>query len=964
MCQPKKWWWGLLPLALIWVLANWQKAGPIATDLKARAERAGATVAGAVPGIAPLTAAVAGRDVSIDGAVRAAELQPGVGRAVDAESGVRRVAAAVTVAQPLRPYLWTAERQGGAIVLTGAVPDDAVRAANVAAARAAFPNAQVTDNQRVAFGAPAGFAAAAAAALPELGKLSAGKVTLNDGSFCFEGAAATSESFADVVARVASAPQGFTRQACAVTPPPVSPYIWSAQKAATGAITLSGFYPTDAVRSEINAAIRAANPGAQVADTMRAAAGAPQTLMAMVQAAASQLAAMVEGTASVSDSAFSVNGRGPAGFEACEALRRALPGQMPSGVTLARSEIDCPPQPAPLAWSAAKTATGITLSGMVPSEAARASVVEAARRATTGAVTDNMTVAPAIISPPDYAAATSFALAQLAPLASGQASLAGPALTLAGAAPSGAAKTAVDGALGGALPAGLRLASAAVTAPPPPQPLTWSAVKNPNGIVLSGLAPSEAAKAAAVDAARRATSGTVTDNLTVVTAIVTPPDYAAATNFALAQLGALTTGQASLNGPALVVTGNAPSPAVKAAVDGALGGTLPGGLRLGRVDVAAPAPPPPPPPPPPATPLAWSAIKDGNGLTLSGMVPSAEARVALVAAARAATTGAVIDNLTIQETLAATPAYAAATGFALAQLAQLDIGQATLAGPALTVTGVAGTARAKQAVDTALQGALPGDMRLAQAEVAVRPYFFEAQLDRSGAVLQGYVPDQATRNDVVAAVEAAGYRGRIRDELTIVGGAPSNFGAAIRSGLAGMLRLDLATLRLDDRAVTLQGMTCRDALRQEIETSTRVGLPGGYAGQASVSLRQTGCNECQAEIDRVTQGRNVLFEQGRAEVSGDAETRSLLDDVARVLVACRDARVAIEGHTNSDGDAGRNRTLSEARARAVAGALSQRGMPAERMTPIGFGQDRPLLPHGSDEARERNRRVQFTIILN
>ncbi len=194
MCQPKKWWWGLLPLALIWVLANLHKAGPIAADLKARAESVGQQVAGRVPGVAPLVASVDGRDVTMAGPLRALDLQPRVLQTVDAEAGVRRVGGGLAAAQPLRPYLWSAERRGDAVILSGAVPDDTTRDANIAAARAVAPNIRVEDQQRVAFGAPAGFAAAAAFALPELSRLAAGKATLSDQSFCFEGAAATTQA--------------------------------------------------------------------------------------------------------------------------------------------------------------------------------------------------------------------------------------------------------------------------------------------------------------------------------------------------------------------------------------------------------------------------------------------------------------------------------------------------------------------------------------------------------------------------------------------------------------------------------------------------------------------------------------------------------------------------------------------------------------------------------------------------
>ena len=368
------------------------------------------------------------------------------------------------------------------------------------------------------------------------------------------------------------------------------------------------------------------------------------------------------------------------------------------------------------------------------------------------------------------------------------------------------------------------------------------------------------------------------------------------------------------------------------------------------------------PPAPAAVALVWSATKDNNGITLTGLVPSADARATLVNAARAATTGAVIDNLVVQPNIAASPAFGAATEFALAQLARLSIGQASLAGPALSLTGIAALPQAKQAVDSAMNGTLPGEARLAQVGIVVRPYMLEMQSDRSGIVLNGLVPDQASRTDLLNAAEAAGFRGKIRDDLIVSGGSPANFAAAARAALANLLRLDLGTVRIDDLAITLQGMSCQDSIRQEVETGSRSGLPSGYAGSGQVSLRQTGCASCQLAIDAAIGDRSILFEQASSSLADDPGSKAVLDDVSKVLKTCPNERVTVEGHTNSDGDPERNKRLSEARAKAVIQDLVSRGLPAANFNAVGYGPDRPLIPHGSDEAREKNRRVKFTIV--
>jgi OOP family OmpA-OmpF porin len=114
-------------------------------------------------------------------------------------------------------------------------------------------------------------------------------------------------------------------------------------------------------------------------------------------------------------------------------------------------------------------------------------------------------------------------------------------------------------------------------------------------------------------------------------------------------------------------------------------------------------------------------------------------------------------------------------------------------------------------------------------------------------------------------------------------------------------------------------------------------------------------------VDRLMTDRQILFEQGSSNIADDPASRGLLDQLAGVLGTCPSARVSIEGHTNSDGARDRNLTLSEARARAVLNALTARGLPGDRFQAVGFGPDKPLIPHGSEEARERNRRVQFSV---
>lgn len=73
-------------------------------------------------------------------------------------------------------------------------------------------------------------------------------------------------------------------------------------------------------------------------------------------------------------------------------------------------------------------------------------------------------------------------------------------------------------------------------------------------------------------------------------------------------------------------------------------------------------------------------------------------------------------------------------------------------------------------------------------------------------------------------------------------------------------------------------------------------------------------------------------------------------------------RVAIEGHTSSDGDRYDNLALSKERADAVAAYLVSRGIAAERITTRGYGPDKPIANDRTAAGREKNRRIEFRIV--
>jgi chemotaxis protein MotB len=122
--------------------------------------------------------------------------------------------------------------------------------------------------------------------------------------------------------------------------------------------------------------------------------------------------------------------------------------------------------------------------------------------------------------------------------------------------------------------------------------------------------------------------------------------------------------------------------------------------------------------------------------------------------------------------------------------------------------------------------------------------------------------------------------------------------------------------------------------------------------------------------DRFVFQSEVLFDSGSA-VLGDAG-KSQLDDLATTLILLSmdipkdlDWVLRIDGHTDkrpiATAQFPSNWELSTARAGAVAKYLISRGLPADRMVIAGYAEFRPLDPADTDEAYNKNRRIEFKL---
>ena len=147
---------------------------------------------------------------------------------------------------------------------------------------------------------------------------------------------------------------------------------------------------------------------------------------------------------------------------------------------------------------------------------------------------------------------------------------------------------------------------------------------------------------------------------------------------------------------------------------------------------------------------------------------------------------------------------------------------------------------------------------------------------------------------------------------------------------------------------------------QNAQTQADLAKNAALAAQAQLASTQQQLADLQAKkTDRgmvVTLG-DVLFDTGQATLKPGANL--VIGRLATFLNSNPQTKIMIEGHTDSRGTDEYNDALSERRARAVADALSVRGVAQDSLRTMGRGKAYPVASNDTPEGRQQNRRVEI-----
>ncbi len=114
------------------------------------------------------------------------------------------------------------------------------------------------------------------------------------------------------------------------------------------------------------------------------------------------------------------------------------------------------------------------------------------------------------------------------------------------------------------------------------------------------------------------------------------------------------------------------------------------------------------------------------------------------------------------------------------------------------------------------------------------------------------------------------------------------------------------------------------------------------------------------EIGSTVRLNNIFFDFDKTDLRPESITE--LNMVLEFLKDNPTVKVEIAGHTDSKGSDTYNITLSDGRAAAVRSYLLENWISGERVVSHGYGESQPVESNDTDEGRQRNRRVEFTIL--
>ncbi|MBY6154917.1 OmpA family protein [Vannielia litorea] len=501
-------------------------------------------------------------------------------------------------------------------------------------------------------------------------------------------------------------------------------------------------------------------------------------------------------------------------------------------------------------------------------------------------------------------------------------------------------------------------------------------LRNDDGISMIGLIPAEIDRD---DFAGRITKAVgqgvgITDLLETADYPV-PDGWDRAVEFGLYALKALPRSKVSIAADRVAVTAISSSGAEKRKLETMLARQAPDGVRL-VVDITAPRPV--------ITPFTLRFLIDENGTARfdACSADTEQSRRRILSAARAVGLEGQADC--VLGLGVPTPDWADAAEQAIAAVGALGGGAVTFSDADISLVALAGTSQSDfDRVVGELESNLPEVFSLASklpeqvkvdgtGEADQGPPEFVATRSPEGRVaLRGRVTNEQVREAVKSFAQASFGSEAVYLATRLDPDLPDGWPIRVLAGLTALGQLNNGTVVVQPAYIEVRGQTGNPDAKAEIARHLAEKLGEGahyeiavtYQAQLDPLADLPTPEQCVAKVVAINEATKITFEPGSTEITGPAI--GVMDKIAEVLKGkCSEVDFAMEigGHTDSQGREQMNQQLSQQRADAVLNALMNRRVLTSNITATGYGEEIPIADNETEEGREANRRIEFTLV--
>jgi OOP family OmpA-OmpF porin len=240
----------------------------------------------------------------------------------------------------------------------------------------------------------------------------------------------------------------------------------------------------------------------------------------------------------------------------------------------------------------------------------------------------------------------------------------------------------------------------------------------------------------------------------------------------------------------------------------------------------------------------------------------------------------------------------------------------------------------------------------------IAPYTMNISYDKKKIKLTGYMPTKKSKNILLSKISNYYKQGFI-DEIDIGAGEPKKWNDLVLTVAKELKKFDLVMVNIVDNVLHISGKMATKKEKFIVKTRLKTFEKSNFKIYFHMVAMDESAKVCQEKFDLLLKQHKIEFQSNKAIIK--ASNHKLLEELSDVALFCPNVNVEVLGHTDSLGNDSKNKELSLKRAKAVVAKLFSLGIPLERLSAEGIGEEKPIADNLTKEGRAINRRIEFKV---